>query len=118
MRFNLSSCAIWLDSRCRYADLHWQRMDGNILSWLGIKRQNIEAFLWPSLLAAALWTGMPTLKPKQSWGIAVGGAFFALLVSANVRSKSVLQDLLVQVALMWILGVGVWVSGPNKAGTG
>ena len=118
MSFNLSSCAVWLDSRCRYADLRWQRMDANILSWLGVKRQNFEAFLWPGLLAAVLWTGMPTFKPAQSWGVAVGLAFFALSVSANGRCKSVAQDLLVQVALLWTLGIGVWVNGPNKAGMG
>ena len=72
-------------------DLKWQRFDGNVLSPWGVRRENIEAFLWPSLIAAALWTGMPTLNFRQLWGVVVGFVCFALLVLLNRRCKTATQ---------------------------
>jgi hypothetical protein len=117
MKIKLAAFAEWLDDRCRFGDLRWQRFDGNVLSFMGVRRENIEAFLWPSLIAAAMWTGMPTLKPIQAWGAGIGFVFFFLLVWANRKSRTSSQDLAIQVALVCALAIGIWSFGPDKAGT-
>jgi hypothetical protein len=118
MKINLDACAQWLDDWCRFGDLKWQRFDGNVLSFMGVSRENIEAFLWPSLIAAAMWTGMPTLKPIQAWGLGIGFVFFFLLVLANRKSRTSTEDLAVQVVLVSALAIGIWSFGPDQAGTG
>jgi hypothetical protein len=118
MKIDLNAWAEWLDDRCRRGDLKWQRFDGNVLRALGVKRENIEAFLWPSLIAAALWTGMPTFKPIQAWGVGIGFVFFFLLVWANRKSRTSTEDLAIQVVFVSALAIGIWSFGPDQAGTG
>jgi hypothetical protein len=117
MKVNLNTWAEWIDDRCRRSDLKWQRFDDNVLSFAGVKRENIEAFLWPSLIAAAMWTGMPTLKPIQAWGIGIGFMFFFLLVWANRKSRTPSEDLVTQVVMVSALGIGIWSFGGDQAGT-
>ena len=117
MKIDLNAFAEWLDDRCRYGDLKWQRFDCNVLSFMGVRRENIEAFLWPSLIAAAMWTGMPTLKPIQAWGVGIGVVFFFLLVWANRKSRSSTEDLVIQVVLVSVLAISIWSVGPDEAGT-
>jgi len=93
-------------------------MEGGPLQKLRIKRENIEAFLWPSLIAAAFWTGFPTLNRIQLLGVVVGVAAFFLFILANHWCKTPLQDLAVQVVLLIVLGSVIFVIGPNDAGTG
>jgi hypothetical protein len=117
MKMDLNAWAELLDDWCRRSDLKWQRFDKNVLRSLGVRRENIEAFLWPSLIAAAQWTGMPTLKPMQAWGAGIGLVFFVLLVWANRKSRTPTEDLVFQVVLVNALGIGIWSFGPDQAGT-
>src|SRR5450432_3099854 len=103
MQFAPHTWAAWLDDRCRISDMKVQRLDENLLRWFGVKRQNIEAFLLPSLIATALWTGTPTLGIRQLTGILVGLVCFAILVLANRKSRSASQDLCVQVGLLFLV---------------
>jgi hypothetical protein len=117
MKIDLNAFAGWLDDRCRFGDLKWQRFEGNVLSFMGVQRENVEAFLWPSLIAAAIWTGMPTLKPIQALGVGVGIVFFFLLVWANRNSQTLTDDLVIQVILVSALAIGIWIFGRDQAGT-
>jgi hypothetical protein len=117
MKISPRAWAAYLDDECRIADMKVQRYRDNLLSRFGVKRENIEAFLWPSLIAIALWTGMPTLNRRQLSGIVVGAICFAVLVQANRRSRTPTQDLVVQVVLLFLLGLLIWVIGPDEAGT-
>ncbi len=56
MKFSPRAWAAQLDDKCRIADMKAQRYQDNLLSSFGVRRENIEAFLWPSLIATALWT--------------------------------------------------------------
>src|SRR6266702_5210305 len=116
MQFAPRTWAAWLDDRCRISDMKVQRFEENLLQRFGVKRQNIEAFLWPSLIATALWTGMPTLGLRQLTGVLIGLVCFAILVLANRFSKSASQDLCVQVGLLIVVGGIVWLLGPDEAG--
>src|SRR6266702_1243938 len=116
MQFAPRTWAAWLDDRCCISDMKVQRFEENLLQRFGVKRQNIEAFLWPSLIATALWTGMPTLGLHQLTGVLVGLVCFAILVLANRFSKSASQDLCVQVGLLIVVGGIVWLLGPDEAG--
>ncbi len=108
--------AAWLDDRCRISDMKVQRFDDGLLSRFGVKRQNIEGFLWPSIIATALWTGMPTLDLRQLAGLLVGLVCFTILVLANRLSRSAAQDLCAQVVLLFLVGGVIWVFGPDEAG--
>ena len=116
MQFAPHTWAAWLDDRCRISDMKVQRFDENLLRRFGVKRQNIEAFLLPSLIATALWTGMPTLGIRQLTGILVGLVCFAILVLANRKSRSSSQDLCVQVGLLFLVSGIIWFLGPDEAG--
>src|SRR5215472_8879094 len=100
MNVDLRNFAKRIDDWCRVNDLTWERMEGGPLQKLRIKRENIEAFLWPSLIAAAFWTGFPTLNRIQLLGVVVGVAAFFLFILANHWCKTPLQDLAVQVVLL------------------
>lgn len=113
----LQRWAAWLDSRLRYFDVEWWRLEAGPLSRLGIRRQNFEAFLWPSLLAAALWTGMPTMHASQLLGLVVGLLFFGLLVIFNRLCASANADLFAQLAVLFGLIAVVSLLGVDEAGT-
>ena len=115
---DLTKFAKRIDDWCRVNDLNWERMDGGPLQRFQVKRENIEAFLWPSLIAAAFWTGFPTLNRVQLIGIAIGVGAFLLFIVANRWSKTPLQDLAVQVAFLVVLGTIIFLIGPDEAGTG
>jgi hypothetical protein len=87
-----------IDDWCRIMDLTWERMEGGPLGRFRVKRENFEAFLWPSLIAAAFWTGFPTLKPFQAVGILIGLIVFGWLIVVNRKCTSAVQDLAAQVA--------------------
>src|ERR1039458_7222015 len=84
---------------------------------LGVKRENIEAFIWPSVIAAALWTGMPTIDIRQLIGAVVGLCIFVILVVINRKSKNPLQDLCAQIGLLFALAGFIWFFGAEDAGT-
>ena len=117
MRFSLRRWAASLDDRCRTADMRLQRYHDNVLSRFGVKRENLEGFLWPSLIATALWTGMPTLKLVQLTGLGVGAIFLVLLVIMNRICRTPTQDLIVQVISVFLLAGLIWKLGPCEAGT-
>jgi hypothetical protein len=106
-----------IDDTCRIQDMIWERMQGGPLEKLGVERENIEAFLWPSLIATAFWTGFPTLKPIQAIGVLIGLFFFFVLVRANRRCKSAHGDLGTQMVLLTGLGSIIFFFGHNEAGT-
>ena len=107
-----------LDDRLRFWDLDWWRLSTGPLARLGVRRQNFEAFLWPCILAPALWSGMPTLKSSQLLGVGVSLLCFVALVLLNRRSRTPVQDLIAQVAVLACIGLVVWAAGVDEAGTG
>ena len=109
--------ATWLDNHLRYADVKWWRFEGGPLTRIGVRRQNFEAFLWPSVLATALWTGMPTMKAIQLLGLVVGLLCCWLLVLLNRRSNTATEDLLAQLAVLFTLIAFVVFFGVDEAGT-
>ena len=116
MTFSLRTLAGWLDDRCRIFDMKVQRFHDNLLSPLGVKRENIEAFIWPSVIAAALWTGMPTIDIRQLIGAVVGLCIFVILVVINRKSKNPLQDLCAQIGLLFALAGFIWFFGAEEIG--
>jgi hypothetical protein len=97
----LRRAASWLDDRMRFADIRWQRM--------GADGHNIDAWIWPSLVAAALWTGMPR------WGWRLGpGLLVGVLAYATFRAGR-RHLLVVQVAVLGLLGLGIWIGGADEA---
>ncbi len=116
MAIDFSKFSKPIDSWCRILDMTWERMEGGPLEkWF--KRENFEAFLWPSLIAAAFWTGFPTLKAVQAIGILIGLVTFVLLIFINRRCKTARQDLMAQVVLLIVLGGIIFFFGPDEAGT-
>ncbi|MCA2964185.1 MAG: patatin-like phospholipase family protein [Acidobacteriaceae bacterium] len=100
----LRRAAGWLDDQVRFADIRWQR--------LGADGHNIDAWIWPSLVAAALWTGMPRWGWRLAVGWVVGLAAYALFRAGR-------RHLLVtQVAALGLLGAGIWWFGPDQAPEG
>ncbi|MFN9262465.1 MAG: hypothetical protein ACK6DY_03115 [Acidobacteriota bacterium] len=100
----LRRAAGWLDDQVRFADIRWQR--------LGADGHNIDAWIWPSLVAAALWTGMPRWGWRLAVGWVVGLAAYALFRAGR-------RHLLVtQVAALGLLGAGIWGFGPDQAPEG
>lgn len=93
--------ANWLDDWMRFADIRWQRM--------GPDGHNADAFLWPSLVAAALWTGMPSLGWHSPIGLVVG------LIAYGIFRAGRRQLLIVQVAVLVLLGGGIWIFGSDRA---
>jgi predicted acylesterase/phospholipase RssA len=91
-----------LDDWMRFTDIRWQRM--------GADGHNFDAYLWPSLVAAALWTGMPSLGWHLAGGLAVG-----LLAYGIFRAGRRRHLLAVQVAVLALLGGGIWAFGPDEA---
>ena len=66
MAINFSNISKHIDDCCRIKGMNWERMEGGPLDkWF--KRENLEAFLWPSLIAAAFWTVFFTLKPRYRY---------------------------------------------------
>jgi len=90
-----------LDDWMRFSDIRWQRM--------GPDGHNGDAYLWPSLVAAALWTGMPSLGWHFGVGLAVG------LVAYGIFRAGRRHLLVVQVAVLVALGCGIWVFGSDEA---
>jgi predicted acylesterase/phospholipase RssA len=90
-----------LDDWMRFADIRWQRM--------GADGHNADALVWPSLVAAALWTGMPSL----GWHLAVGG--LVGLAAWTIFRQAGRHLLLVQVAVLGLIGAGVWILGADAA---
>ena len=118
MIFDFRKAAAWLDDHCRLLDLHWERLQVSPLGFLGVERENVEAFVWPALIAAAFWTGMPTMNHLQLIGLLVGAAAAVLLIFINGKSRTAGQDLFVQVVFFFALGGIIWIVGPDEAGTG
>ena len=97
----LRRAASWLDDRMRFADIRWQRM--------GADGHNIDAWIWPSLVAAALWTGMPRWGWRLGLGLLVGVLAYAIFRAGRRHL------LVVQVAVLGLLGGGIWIWGPERA---
>jgi predicted acylesterase/phospholipase RssA len=116
--FSFRDIAAWLDDRSRLADLVLERIETNPAPWFAGRRENFEAFLWPSLIAAAFWTGMPTLNKMQLLGVLVGVVAWMALRALNGVCLTATEDLFFQVALLFELGAFIWMIGPNEAGTG
>lgn len=93
--------ADWLDDWMRFADIRWQRM--------GVDGHNADAFVWPSLVAAALWTGMPSLGWHLAMGLVVGLVAYAIFRFGRRHL------LVVQVAVLMLLGGGIWIFGTDVA---
>lgn len=97
----LHGWANWLDDWMRFTDIRWQRM--------GPDGHNFDAFLWPSLVAAALWTGMPSLSWHFVTGLVVG------LVAYGFFWAGRRHLLLVQVTVLAALGGVIWMLGEDEA---
>ncbi len=93
--------ANWLDDWMRFADIRWQRM--------GVDGHNADAFVWPSLVAAALWTGMPSLGWHLAMGLVVGLVAYAIFRFGRRHLLGV------QVAVLMLLGGGIWIFGTDVA---
>ena len=117
MKYSFRDLAAHLDDWCRIVDLNWERLDSSPISRFGVRRENVEAFVLPSLIAAAFWTGMPTLNLIQLLGVGIGLVTFVILVVLNRICTSAAQDLFVQVLLLFVLGGAIWTFGPDEAGT-
>jgi hypothetical protein len=117
MPFSFRRLAVHIDDLCRTLDMRSQRYQNNLLSRFGVQRENLEGLLWPSLIATALWTGMPTLSLRQLTGLVIGAIFLVLLVVFNRIARTPAQDLVVQVILLGLLAALIWFLGPDEAGT-
>jgi hypothetical protein len=118
LKLSFRDLAADLDDWCRLVDLKWERLESSPMSRFGVRGENIEAFILPSLIAAAFWTGMPTLNRIQLLGVAVGLVTFVILIVLNRICTNAAQDLFVQVAFLFVLGGAIWIFGPAEAGTG
>lgn len=103
----LTDFAEKIDSFLRFTDLSLQSLDGT--RWLherfGIKRHNIDAFLWPAVVAGAVIAGMPKPGPRLLLGFAVSLAafFFFVRVTRWTASKPVRWDLWAQAIFLLAL---------------
>jgi len=110
-----------LDSLLRFTDLSVQSLSGE--DWFHrryqIRRHNIDAFLWPSIIAGALIAGMPSLGPRLLAGLAVAVAafFFFLRAQRWTASKAVGWDLWVQ-ALFVLAVCAVTLTGGRQVPDG
>jgi Patatin-like phospholipase len=83
-----------------------------------LKNHNVEAFLWASVTATALWTGIPTLGLHLLLGVGIGVACFIGFVRANRRTTQPRHDLYVQLATLFLLAGAIWLAGSPRAGNG